>query len=299
MSAKNFEIFCCSLDMRSNLRVRHYWPTRISRSWPQIRAFSTTLALWKFRDDIERLPTGTPTIGAKEAFQRLTVLHPAMEELRSGVTELLAQRNGEVHLGVIDATIQSRTIVSFVKAMNALLGVSQDEFDEFWSPHSELVRTILDDNAKQVQRAVQLKISAAKEQFKVIQSLPPGQREAVVSVISGQQLEPEMDEAPVKCPACGSAALATGANELEVGEVSVHRDGSIEGVESSLEFTPLSLKCPYCGLHLENRAELVAAGVESSWINDNEEVKQAFMDVGPSVYENLDLSDFRDNIEEY
>jgi hypothetical protein len=263
------------------------------------RSFPATLALWKFRDDIERLPTGTPTIGAKEAFQRLTVLHPAMEEFRGGVAELLAQRNGEVHLGVIDATTQGRTIVSFVKAMNVLLGVSDDEFDNFWSPHSELVKTILDDNAKQVQRAVQLKISAAIEQFKVIQSLPPGQREAVVSVISGQQSEPEIDEATVKCPACESVALATGANELEVGEVSVHRDGTIEGVESWLEFTPLSLKCPYCGLHLENRAELVAADIESSWINDNEDVKQAIMEVAPAVYEYPDLSDYRDNVDEY
>jgi hypothetical protein len=262
------------------------------------RSFPVTLTLWKFRDDIERLPTGTPTIGAKVAFQRLTDLHPAMEELRSGVTELLAQRNGEVHLGVIDATTQNRTIVSFVKAMNVLLGISDEEFDAFWSPHSELVRSILDDNAKQVQRAVQLKISAAIEQFKVIQSLPLGHRDAVVSVISSQQSEPEIDEATVKCPACQSIALATGANELEVGDVSVHRDGTIEGVESWLEFTPLSLRCPYCGLHLENRAELAAAGIESSWINDDEEVKQAIMQIDPSIYEYVDISDYEDNVDE-
>jgi hypothetical protein len=259
------------------------------------RSFSAALTLWKFRDDIERLPTGTPTIGPKEAFQRLVTLHPAMEELRSGVTELLAQRNGEVHLGVIDATTQGRTIVSFVKAMNLLLSVSEEEFDQFWSPHNELVKTILDDNAMQVQRAVQLKISAAIEQFKVIQTLPSEQRDAVLSMISNQRLELEIDEAEVKCPACKSVALASGANEVEVGDVSVRRDGTIEGVESWITFTPLSLKCQYCGLHLENRAELVAAGIESSWINDDEDVKQAIMEIGPSVYEYLDLSDYEVN----
>lgn len=259
------------------------------------RTFSASIALWKFRDDIERLPTGTPTIGPTQAFQRLVMLHPSMEELKSGVTELLAQRNGEVHLGVIDEAMRGRTIFSFVKAMNLLLGVTSEEFDQFWSPHNELVKSILDDQAKEVQRAVQFKISGAIEKFKIIQALPPEQRDVFLSVISNQRPELEIEEAEVKCPACKSVALASGANELEVGEVSVHRDGTIEGVESWITFTPLSLRCQYCGLHLENRAELVAAGIESSWTNDDEDVKQAIMEIGPSVYEYLDLSDYEVN----
>jgi hypothetical protein len=262
------------------------------------RSFPVALTLWKFRDDIERLPTGTPTIGPKEAFQRLVTLHPAMEELRSGVTELLAQRNGEVHLGVIDATTQGRTIVSFVKTMNLLLGVSEKELDQFWSPHNELVKAILDDQAKEVRRAVQLKISAAIEKFKIIQSLPQEQRDAFLTVITNQRPELEIEEAEVKCPACKSVALASGVNEVEVGDVSVHRDGTIEGVESWLEFTPFSMSCLYCGLHLENRAELAAADIESPWVNDDEDVKQAIMEIGPSMYDYLDLSDLRANYDE-
>ena len=254
--------------------------------------FPAAVTLWKFREDIEKLPKGTKTVGAIDAFKRLVTLHPAMEELRTGVTELLAQRNGEVHLGVIDETMRVRTFSSFVKATNLLLGVSEEEFDQFWSPHNELVKAILDDQAKEVKREVQLKISAAIEKFKIIQSLPQDHRDAFLSVISNQRPELEIEEAEVMCPACKSVALASGVNEVEVGDVSVHRDGTIEGVESWLEFTPFSVSCQYCGLHLENRAELTAAGIVGSWVNNDENVKRAIFEFESSAYEYLDnLSD--------
>jgi hypothetical protein len=262
------------------------------------RPFSAAVALWKFRDDIERLPTGTQTIGPSKAFERLVTLHPAMKELQIGVDELLAQRNGEVHLGVIDETMRVRTFFSFVKATNLLLGVSEVDFDQFWSPHNELVKAILDDQAKEVRRAVQLKISAAIEKFKIIQSLPQEQRDAFLSVITNQRPELEIEEAEVKCPACKSVALASGVNEVEVGEVSVHRDGTIEGVESWLEFTPFSMSCQYCGLQLENRAELSAAGIEGSWVNHDEDVKQAIFAIGTSAYEHLAIGEYDVNDDE-
>lgn len=257
--------------------------------------FSAAVSLWKFRDDIEKLPPGTKTVGAVDAFKRLVNVHPAMEELRTGVTDILAQRNGEIHLGVIDETLRVRTFSSFVKASNVLLGVSAEEFDQFWSPHNELVRTVLDDQAKEVKREVQLKISAAIERFKNIQSLPQEQREALLLVISNQRPELEFEEVELVCPACKSAAIATGVNEVEVGEVSVNRDGTIEGVESWLDFTPFSVTCQYCGLHLDNRAELAAAGIDSSWVNNDENVKRAILEIGPSIYEYLDLSDYENS----
>ena len=254
--------------------------------------FRSAVALWTSRSDMETLPNGTPTVGARAAFERLVILHPAMNELRPGVVELLQQRNGEVHLGLIDATLQRRVFAAFLKSMNLLLDIADSELNEFWRPHGDLVRTILDESAKQVQQSVQLKVSAAKEQFKVIESLPVEQRDALVKVIAGQRPEVEIDEAEVECPACRSTAIATGANELEVGEVTVGREGSIDGVETWLRFTPLSLKCPFCGLRLENRAELSAAGIPGSWVNENEEIKQAFLEVDPSVEEYLDSVDY-------
>ena len=253
--------------------------------------------LWKFRNHIEKLPAGVTTIGAKDAIGRLVKMNPFMRELQDrGVTELFAQRNSEVHLGIIDPITNKKAVTSFVKAMNLLFDISEKDFDWFWAPHDKFVRTLVDDNTTQIQLAVQLKISAAIERFQVIQLLPSEQRDAILLMI---QPELEIDKAAVKCPACHSVAIASGTNEIEVGDVSAHRDGTIEGIESWLEFTPFSLLCPYCGLPLENRAELEAAGIESSWIHDDENVKEAVFDaVYRSAYQHLDFDKYEDSYDD-
>ncbi|MHB8246210.1 MAG: hypothetical protein ACYDGN_12825 [Acidimicrobiales bacterium] len=238
--------------------------------------FSSTLALWGARDDIARLPTGTRTVGGMEALARLIQIQPSVASMQAGVTELLRHRNGEAHLGTVDATLQNRTFISFLRAVNAVLAVDQTTF---WFPHTSLVRVTLDGNAQRVQREVHLKISKAIEKFKVIQSLDDERRDALVSILANRVSEHDLDEATVECPACKSVALAFGTNVLDYGEPDFGPDGNVEGVPSWLDFTPLSLRCEACGLHLNDPEELAAAGVAESWVNQDDDVVQAYREI--------------------
>ena len=75
----------------------------------------------------------------------------------------------------------------------------------------------------------------------------------------------EENTGSIDCPVCGSHAVATGTNTVEVGDPDFGSDGQVEGIDSWLEFVAFSLDCPACGLHLDNPLELTAASVPTSW----------------------------------
>ena len=120
----------------------------------------------------------------------------------------------------------------------------------------------------------------ARERFDLLRtSLGEGHAAAIAVLEMNGIGELKLDEAVAQCPACGSRALAHGLNELEYGEVDVGRDGDIEGVETWLQFRALSLKCELCGLELSSPAEVKAAGMPESWLNDDAELFSAFRDI--------------------
>ena len=238
--------------------------------------FASALDLWRARGDVRQLATGTRTVGGLDAFRRLTAMKPELKAHDTGVSELFAYRNGEAHLGVVDATLRTRAFVSFLEGVKAVLG----DDAELWKPHEELVRVTLDENAERIHRDVQLRLAHARERFDLLRtSLGEGHAAAIAVLEMNGIGELKLDEAVAQCPACGSRALAHGLNELEYGEVDVGRDGDIEGVETWLQFRALSLKCELCGLELSSPAEVKAAGMPESWLNDDAELFSAFRDI--------------------
>ena len=211
-------------------------------------------------------------------------LHPATNWLSPGIAELLIHRNGEAHLGVIDATIQRRAFNSFLQGFNVILN---PDLEEFWSPHYEFVRATLDDNAQQVQQAVTLKISQARERYRQIESLPPEQREAILAIVASPSLDLSLDESGVTCPACKSTAIALGANAVEYDEPEFDKDGPIGG-RMGLTFTPESLRCAVCGLALDNPEELFHADVAHSWENEDDDVVEAYRQRESELWEYVD-----------
>jgi hypothetical protein len=258
--------------------------------------FDAAIELSNASEDIGRLSSGTRTVGARVALDRFVQLQPTAKWLTNGIAELLMHRNGEAHLGVIDATLQRRAFNSFLKGFNVVLA---PDLDEFWSPHYEFVRATLDENAEQVQQAVTLKISQARERFRQIESLTAPQREAVLALVTNQLSEGTLDQSFAECPACGSQALALGANESDHDDLDFDEGVSIGG-RLRVEFTPESLKCGVCGLALENPEELVHAGVPVKWENEDEDVVSAFREREAEMwqYADIDLLPSEDDFEE-
>ena len=243
--------------------------------------FQSTMALWTAHEDVGRLPPGVRTIGGKDAVDRMIQVHPSLIEIKTLAEELLEHRNGEVHLGVASAQQMNGALVAFVRILTVLLDVTS----EYWGQHAELVRSLVDENALRVQREVQLKISQAIERFNQIKQLDESQRQVLLELLSHEVDDHDFEESPVSCPACGSRALSYGTFEIEVGSPDFDREGSVEGIPSWLWFSPTSLRCGICRLHLEGQEELGVAGIDSSWRIDDPEAIRAFYDAESRSYE--------------
>jgi hypothetical protein len=230
------------------------------------RNFPSAVALWRARDDIRKLPTGTMTIGGKEGVERLTALEPPFAPLASGVQEILVYRNGEAHVGVVDETQRRRGLVSFLRAVNYLL---RHHPDTFWHPHGDLVRVALDENAKAISQKVAFAVGRAKQRYhQRVDALDPGHREGFDAVVLSEverQLADDIQQ--LECPACASPATIQGENYVEA-EPAFGKEGDIEGVDAWIEFHARSFKCGACGLELQGDDELRAAGLETMWLNE-------------------------------
>ncbi|MHB8244089.1 MAG: hypothetical protein ACYDGN_01875 [Acidimicrobiales bacterium] len=238
--------------------------------------FSSAIELWNARGDLRQLPSGTRTVGGLEAFRRLAMMRPELRAHEGGASELFAYRNGEAHLGAVDATLRTRAFVTFLEGLRAVLG----DDAELWKPHDELVRVTLDENAERISRVVQLRLSRARERFGLLKtSLGDGHVGAIALLEMNAIEELDVDAAVARCPACASKALARGVNELEYGEPDFGKDGEVEGVPSWLEFRALSFKCEICGLELLSPAEVKAAGMSESWINDDADLLDAYREM--------------------
>jgi hypothetical protein len=236
--------------------------------------FASAIALSNASEDIARLPSGTRTVGGRVALDRYVQLHSSANWLSGGIAELLALRNGEAHLGVIDGTMQRRAFNSFLQGFNTIL---DPDLEEFWAPHYEYVRATLDENAQQVQQAVTLKLSQARERFRQIESLTSQQRDAILALVVSHSSVDFLDDSPVVCPACGSQAVARGSNVMDYDEPDFDRDGPVGG-RLWVQFSPESLRCDVCGLVLDNPEELFHAGVPNAWENEDEDVMSVFLE---------------------
>jgi hypothetical protein len=240
------------------------------------KKFESSLELWRTRHDLRTLPSGVPTVAGAEAVDRLTMAEPALAAVKSQAYELLGYRNGEAHLGISDPTLRTRAFVSFLEVVTAVLPVNDDSF---WHPHDQLVRVTLDQNAARVHQVVELKLSTAKQHFLAsFGGLEQNVRDVVIRVVSGRAMPLEENQASIDCPACGSRAVATGTNTVEVGDPDFGSDGQVEGTNSWLEFVAFSLDCPACGLHLDNPLELTAASVPTSWPHRDADVLNALFE---------------------
>jgi hypothetical protein len=245
----------------AGLALEHAMKARLVRESPAFiapdKSFKSMLGLVRAADDIAELPVGSLSIGAAESADRVRQLDPTFRDHVLGTKGLLGHRNGQAHLGASDSTNANDDLVTFLKAINALLRRDQDSF---WDPHQDYVRAVLDENAAEVLRSVQRSLSEARERFADrTRHLNPGQAEAF-----GSRVEHDVDRGvaddvlKVDCPACESPALLSGENAPE---------HDVQDGDVWIEFTAHLLECDACGLELDGEEELEAAGIEASQVN--------------------------------
>ena len=73
----------------------------------------------------------------------------------------------------------------------------------------------------------------------------------------------------LECPSCDTEALVPGSLKTDYDEDWDHRDGVLVGVHLIITFIPSGLSCRACGLELDGREEMEAAGVDEPWVLDD------------------------------
>jgi hypothetical protein len=252
---------------------------RLVRSNPAFIApreqFLAAVAFTKASRDVSLVPPGTPSVGAVESLRRVIALDPAIKHDLTGTEELFRLRNSVAHLGTIDETMERRTVVSFLRAINALLRKAPETF---WSPHEEFVRTVLDETSAESVRAATAKVAAARMHYEQRRKLLSTEEAVALDALLEAEVKRGSGDETfiVECPACGSNVLLSGENSLEW-EPEYDNDG-VSGASPWILFSAQYLYCGACGLELDGAEELEAVGVDWNWQNEEADLDEWLAD---------------------
>ncbi|HUP15316.1 MAG TPA: hypothetical protein VM848_04625 [Acidimicrobiia bacterium] len=251
--------------------IEHAVKTKLAREHPTFLAardsFSSVIALHR-ATDANRIPSGTKTVGAREAMVRLFALYPELKAEVEPAQEILALRNGEAHMGAGDETQRRRVLVTFLRAIQALLVM---EPGDFWQPHYDLVKTSLDDRAVDVDREVATRMANARISFgKLVEAQETAYQTPLLGLAESRRdsLVDRSDNLPIDCPVCGSPAILSGVTNETGFETSEDSDGVVDAWPV-LTFFAERLACELCGLKLDEVDQIRQAGVGTSFRNDD------------------------------
>lgn len=233
--------------------------------------FATSRALFYAEEDASKVPVSARTIGGAEAVKRAATFVPQFAEHQVAVAKLMDSRNGLAHLGLHGSSDHGQALADMARAITSLL---QIDADEFWGPHAELIRTVIDETVDARSKVVATKIRAAQRRFRErFGSLDEAERRVVLAT-RGAWRTSDLESHTCVCPACDQKAMMSGEN-VEQYDVDVdHRENIILSAGLFLEFRAQSFLCAICGLELEGAEELSAAGLETAFPNEDIDVDE-------------------------
>lgn len=207
------------------------------------------------------------TIGAREAVERAGRFVPTTEALVPDLELLILVRNGVAHLGEASASDADDVLVPYLKASEELRAALELDRAGYWGEFIDLVDSALRENVEKARLRVETALAIARQEFeKRFGALDDATREAMLRVIEAGYAPERYDEQFLDCPACGTPALAFGSVKVEMDEDWDHHERVLIGVHPYLMFIPNHLRCSACGLELDGRDELDAAGIAEPWM---------------------------------
>lgn len=204
------------------------------------------------------------TISAAESLERAGRFLPLLASHSANMEQLFCVRNGAVHLA--DSSSVQPFVLPFLKASEQVREALALDRDDYWGEYIALADSTLREHVAAAELKAAAAVGAAKAAFSErFGGLDHASRWAAI-----EALEPDTffgyEEQSATCPACGSAALASGTVETEWRYEEDGHDGFIPTLDAT--FFAETLRCAICGLTLDDDDELRAAGVELSWSID-------------------------------
>jgi hypothetical protein len=93
----------------------------------------------------------------------------------------------------------------------------------------------------------------------------------MLHVIESGYAPEKYDQQLLDCPACNTPALVSGSVRTDFDEDWDHHEHVLIGVHAYFTFIPSRLRCNACGLELDGRDELDAAGIGQPWVPEDVE----------------------------
>ncbi|MCA6224746.1 MAG: hypothetical protein IM653_12650 [Phenylobacterium sp.] len=223
--------------------------------------------------------TDVKTIAARTVFDRLTYLVPRFDATVKEFCQKIAERrNSELH----SADLPFRTMrldaweARYWHACDTILDAMESSLEQWLgAADSKAPRRLLDEAANALQSAVKLRVEAASNRFKKLDS---AERERLAAT-AGMR-EPNHQAGLFKgrydgiwiecCPACNCRAFMTGEQTGE--EISEERDQHAIWEIVDREFVGEEFRCPTCELTLIGSDEIDASGL--NYIHEDQQERE-------------------------
>jgi transcription elongation factor Elf1 len=200
------------------------------------------------------------TIGAAESLRRASRFLPALVPQADDLERLFGVRNGGVH--VADSSSVDPFVLPFLKASEQVREALDLDRNGYWGEYVKLADQTIEEHVAAAALKAEASVAAAKDAFAVrFGDLEPAAQAAAITALEPTRYQGD-EEQGVRCPACGSQALATGTVEAEW---SYHTNADDVVPHLDATFLADTLDCRVCGLKLDNVDELAAAGVDYTW----------------------------------
>jgi hypothetical protein len=206
------------------------------------------------------------TINAADAIGRAGRFVPTVDALVPDLELLILVRNGVAHLGEASSDDADDVLVPYLKASEELRAELDLDRAVYWGEFVDLVDSALKENVEKARLRVETALAIARQEFeRRFGALDDATRRAMLRVIEAGYAPEKYDEQLLDCPACDTPALVFGSVKVEMDEDWDHHDGVLIGVHPYFTFIPSGLRCSACGLELEGRDEMDAAGIAEPW----------------------------------
>jgi hypothetical protein len=234
------------------------------------------------------ISTDIKTIVAGTLYKRLSHLSKYFDtKVKEFCDTISVRRNAELHSGELPFH-QMRLEAwegrywQVAQIIGTLLEFSLEEW--IGADRAKAPKELVSAAAEATLQAAQKRVEQAKEHF---MARPKKEREEALKLsktkhayhysnmfrlLSGHEWE-------VGCPACSGRAFLAG---LEFGEQVLDSSPGEEGEEEEVEkyYSGEEFRCPTCGLHLDSRQEIDAAGVEADWAETTTRTREYEPDYG-------------------
>lgn len=231
------------------------------------------------------ISTDIKTISAHTVFERLSHLLPAFDESVKNFCEALSRRrNAELHSG--EVPFHNMKLDGWERwywhACQLVLGMSGSSLDEWLGADATAPKEIVEQAKEAIRDAVRIRIEQCAELFgKLSKSAKENARSAAVANAERNHALMSLEDPDAwwetDCPACGSQGIMAG---MQYGEQIIEYDSEKAADPFSLwgtverEYIGEELRCAACQLHLTGKAEVDAAGLESThWEYEEQEIQ--------------------------